>query len=67
MSRWMRSESSPLGPLTRTDSGSIAMVTPAGTVIGCLPILDIARLPDLRQDLAADSGSARVVTGHHAV
>src|ERR1700720_4781487 len=67
MSRWMRSESSPLGPLTRTDSGSIEMVTPAGTGIGCLPILDIAQLPDLRQDLAADSGSARVVTGHDAV
>ena len=34
-------ESSPLGPFTRTDSGSIATVTPAGTGIGCLPILDI--------------------------
>ena len=31
MSRWIRSDSSPLGPLTVTLSGSIAMVTPAGT------------------------------------
>src|SRR5579863_2490201 len=41
MSRCTRSCSSPFGPLTRTVSGSIATVTPAGTVIGCLPILDI--------------------------
>src|ERR1700722_46566 len=68
MSRLMRSESSPLGPFTRTDSGSIETVTPAGTGMGCLPILDISsRLPDLRQDLAADAGSARVVSGHDAV
>src|SRR5580692_7560820 len=68
MSRWMRSESSPLGPFTRTDSGSIATVTPAGTGMGCLPILDISLfpLPDLREDLAADAGGARVVAGHHA-
>src|ERR1700689_995738 len=66
MSRWMRSESSPLGPLTLTISGSIATVTPEGTGMGCLPILDIAAapLPDLRQDLAADAGDARVVAGH---
>ena len=67
MSREMRSDSSPLGPFTRTDSGSIATVTPAGTGMGCLPILDISRLPDLRQDLAADARGARVVAGHHAV
>jgi hypothetical protein len=30
-----------LGPLTVTRSGSIAIVTPAGTEMGCLPILDI--------------------------
>ena len=41
MSRAMRSESSPLGPLTVTRSGSIAIVTPEGTGMGCLPILDI--------------------------
>src|ERR1039458_7711785 len=73
MSRAIRSDSSPLGPLTRTDSGSIAIVTPEGTGMGCLPILDIALLslplplPDLRQDLAAETGRARVVPGHDAV
>jgi hypothetical protein len=35
--------------------------------MGCLPILDISfRLPDLRQNLAADARRARVVAGHHA-
>src|ERR1019366_7296716 len=70
MSLWMRSDSSPLGPFTRTDPGSIATVTPAGTAIGCLPILDIARSapsPDLGEDLAADARRARVVAGHHAM
>ena len=65
MSREMRSDSSPFGPLTRTVSGSIATVTPDGTAIGCLPILDI-RSPDLCEDLAADARRARVVAGHHA-
>src|ERR1700684_675872 len=66
MSRLIRSVSSPLGPLTVTRSGSIATVTPAGTVMGCLPIRDIERplLPDLRHDLAADAGRAGVVAGH---
>ncbi len=70
MSRCTRSCSSPLGPLTRTDSGSIVTVTPAGTGMGCLPILDTVvalALPDLRQDLAADARRARVVAGHHAL
>src|SRR5271167_1880730 len=67
MSRLTRSLSSPLGPFTRTLSGSIETVTPAGTGIGCRPILDIARrLPDLCQDLAADTRGAGVVAGHHA-
>src|ERR1700722_12893474 len=66
MSRLIRSVSSPLGPLQVTRSGSIAIVTPAGTVMGCLPILDIGRpqLPDLGHDLAADAGRAGVVAGH---
>jgi hypothetical protein len=38
----MRSINSPFGPFTRTDSGSIATVTPAGTGMGCLPILDMS-------------------------
>src|SRR5271167_1735530 len=69
ISRGMRSDSSPLGPVTRTDSGSIATVTPAGTGMGCLPILDIALCssPDLGEDLAADARRARVVAGHHAM
>src|ERR1700726_266440 len=67
MSRLMRSESSPLGPFTRTDSGSIETVTPAGTGMGCLPILDISSSsPDLRQDLAAHARGASVMAGHHA-
>ena len=44
MSRLTRSLSSPLGPFTRTLSGSIETVTPDGTGIGCLPILDIGSL-----------------------
>src|SRR5207245_2748373 len=65
MSRGMRSSSSPLGPFTRTCSRSIATVTPAGTGIGCLPILDTPS-PDLGEDLAADAGRTSIVTGHHA-
>src|SRR5271165_2320029 len=67
MSLGMRSASSPLGPLTRTDSGSMETVTPAGTGMGCLPMRDTLSSPDLGQDLAADAGRARVVAGHHAV
>src|SRR5687767_5677889 len=66
MSRWMRSERSPLGPATRTTPGSMATVTPVGTGMGCLPIRDIG-LPDLRHQLAADALAARVVAGHHAL
>ena len=65
MSRGMRSESSPLGPCTRTTSGSIVTVTPEGTGMGLRPIRDIALLPDLRHDLAADAvlaGSWPVMT-----
>src|SRR5258708_37113807 len=66
MSRGIRSLSSPLGPLTRTDSGSIETVTPEGTGMGCLPIRDISS-PHLRQDLAADAGGPGGVAGHHAM
>src|SRR5215218_1148744 len=67
MSRWMRSESSPLGPLTVTSSGSIATLTPAGTGMGLRPIRLIADSPNLRHDLATEARSARLVTGHHAM
>src|SRR4051794_5018212 len=66
MSRWMRSVSSPLGPLTRTSSGSIDTVTPEGTGMGFLPIRDMVWLPDVRDDLAADARVATLVAGHHA-
>src|SRR4051794_6120859 len=65
MSRETRSWSSPLGPFTRTSSGSIVSSTPDGTGIGCLPIRDM-RLPDLRDELAANAVTACVVTGHQA-
>src|SRR5581483_10344074 len=69
MSRLTRSDSSPLGPLTITRSGSIATVTPAGTGMGCLPMRDIASdgLPDLRQHFAADALDAGLVAGHEAL
>src|SRR5580704_6957938 len=69
MSRLTRSESSPLGPLTRTISGSIATVTPAGTGMGCLPMRDMlvsGGLPDLRHNLAANARVAGIVAGHNA-
>src|SRR4051812_42665200 len=66
MSRGMRSESSPLGPFTRTRSGSIETVTPDGTGMGSLPMRLIAAPPHLRHDLAADALVAGVVAGHHA-
>src|SRR5262249_8950489 len=46
--------SSPSGPLTITRPGSIAMLTPAGTGMGCLP-MRLIRLPDEGEDLAADA------------
>src|SRR3954449_2561141 len=66
MSRGMRSESSPLGPCTRTTPGSIVTVTPDGTEMGFLPMRDTG-LPDLRHNLAADALIARLVAGHDAV
>src|SRR3712207_3659359 len=66
MSRWIRSDSAPRGPVTCTTSGSIFTVTPSGTGMGFLPIR-LIRSPDLRHDLAADLLAARVVTGHDAL
>src|SRR6201991_1141870 len=67
MSRWTRSTSSPFGPLTRTDSGSMATVTPAGTSMGLRPIRLIERSPNLRHDFAADASAAGLVAGHDAL
>src|SRR5688500_16914181 len=66
MSRFLRSESAPRGPVTWTTSGSTLMVTPVGTGMG-LRQIRLIWLPDLRHDLAADLRLARVVTGHDAV
>src|SRR5213078_523193 len=66
ISRGMRSDSSPLGPLTRTSAGSMDTVTPLGTGMGFLPMRLTRRSPDLRHDLAADAGLARLVARHHA-
>src|SRR3954466_14705141 len=68
MSRWTRSKSSPRGPFTRTTSGSMETVTPAGTVMGLRPMrLMGSRSPDLRHDLAADASAAGLVAGHDAL
>src|SRR4051794_32131998 len=66
MSRGLRSSREPRGPLTRTTSGSIEISTPAGTGIGCFPIRDISRSPDVGDNLAADARAAGLVAGHHA-
>src|SRR6266511_2585369 len=47
--------SSPSGPLTITRPGSMAMFTPVGTGMGCLPMRLMERLPDEGDDLAADA------------
>src|SRR3954470_6143394 len=67
MSRWMRSVSSPRGPLTRTSSGSMEMVTPAGTGIGLRPMRLISASPHLGYDFAADASAAGLVAGHDAL
>src|ERR1044071_3886667 len=66
MSRWMRSTSSPRGPLTRTDSGSMATVTPAGPSMG-LRRIRLMALPNLRHDFAADAAATGLVAGHDAL
>src|SRR5215212_4034651 len=67
MSLFTRSWSSPLGPFTRTSSGSMATSTPDGTAIGCLPIRLMSPCsPDPRHELAAHALAGGVVAGHHA-
>src|SRR3712207_3055043 len=65
MSRFLRSDSAPRGPVTWTTSGSTLTVTPVGTGMGLRPIRLIG-LPDLRHDLAADLLLAGLVAGHDA-
>src|SRR5688500_8706405 len=65
MSRLLRSDSAPRGPVTWTTSGSTLMVTPVGTGMGLRPMRLIA-LPDLRHDLAADLVLAGLVARHDA-
>src|SRR5437870_3506170 len=67
MARFLRSSRLPRGPVTRTTSGSIVMVTVEGTGMGFLPMRDIAQLPDLGDDLAADARRAGLVAGHDAM
>src|SRR4051812_3715127 len=67
MSRGLRSSRLPRGPLTRTISGSIVTVTPEGTGMGCFPIRLMSGLPDVRDDLAADTLATGLVAGHHAL
>src|SRR3954471_22502081 len=66
MSRLLRSDSAPRGPVTWTTSGSMVTVTPAGTGMGFFPMRLIDRSPDLRDDLAAHAGAARLMAGHDA-
>src|SRR4051812_22288388 len=67
ISRETRCSSSPLGPLTRTTSGSMNTSTPVGTGMGSFPIRLIAGSPDVRDHFAADAFPARVVAGHDAL
>src|SRR3954468_11899006 len=54
----------PLGPLTVTSRPSIVTSTVDGTAMGRRPIRDIARLPDVRQDFAAQLRLTRLLAGH---
>src|SRR3954467_5301704 len=54
--------SRPFGPLTAMCDPLIVTSTPDGTVMGFLPILDMA-LPDLTEDLAADLALTRLAVG----
>src|SRR6056297_2315462 len=67
-------ESVPFGPFTAMLRPSIVTSTPAGTVMGDLPMRDMvptspspAWSPDVTHDLAADVALARLAVGHEAV
>src|SRR6188474_2897624 len=57
----------PLGPLTEILRPSTVTSTPAGTVMGALPIRDMVSSPDVTEDLAADVALARLAVGHEPV
>src|SRR6187431_2328581 len=57
----------PLGPLTEIVRPTTVTSTPAGTVMGALPIRDIVSSPDVAEDLAADVALARLAVGHEAM
>src|SRR6478672_9597529 len=55
----------PFGPLTVTLRPSIVTSTPDGTVMGRRPMRDMAyRLPDEREDFAAELRLTRLLAGH---
>src|SRR5688500_15694868 len=58
--------SCPLGPLTSTPLASALTVTPLGIAIGFFPIRDMASLPNVANDCAADAGFFRRLPRHHA-
>src|SRR4051812_44612887 len=60
--------SSPSGPLTMMRPGSMAMLTPVGTGMGCLPIRDMRHhLPDEGHDFAADAALRGCAVGDETV
>src|ERR1700745_1443258 len=56
----------PLGPFTPTRPGPMSISTPAGRVMGALPMRLIAGLPDEAEHLAADAAFRGLATGDHA-
>src|SRR6266536_1377745 len=67
MSGWSSRRSVPRGPSTVIERPWMATFTPSGTVMGRRPIRDISGLPDVRQDFAAELGSAGLGAGHDAL
>src|SRR5215472_16967521 len=61
--------SRPLGPSTVTWFASIRTLTPLGTGMGNLPILDMATafLPHVCEHFAADAGVQRLPPAHHTL
>src|SRR3954454_14666911 len=64
MSGWRSRLRVPFGPFTVTRRPSIVTSTDEGMVTGRRPIRDIARLPDEREDFAAELGLAGLRAGH---
>src|SRR5919109_2292187 len=58
----------PFGPFTVSRRPSIVTSTPDGTAMGRRPIRDIdPRLPDVREDFAAELGLTGLLAGHDAL